>query len=332
LEVEVIPSADGFLAQRSEGESLTWLNRTAYLVFQLCTGENDTKSIARALQDAFDLYTPPLQAVRDTVGELVAAGLVISGSDTSVDNFFLDINVWAPGPSIDTDTLNTVLALVAEVEDAGIPTRLRLDRDQNFRVARNRAANRLLRDSDATHALFLDALPDAIIAVSGCDMPRLVQSAHDVIAIPVPIGQPLWADAIVAARALPELTSRELDAFARSYDISFTSLPNASHFESGFIEGRHCNTGALLVSRIGLERIAGSNLANRHRGNVSHGEVTMADGWGFFDPGLTADHIDLDEDFAFCERVRGAGLAVMIDLQSDLGISLQVSKRLQGRG
>ncbi len=329
--IEITPSADGYLAQHHESDSLTWLNRTAYLIFELCTGHNDTASIARALQDAFDLYDPPTQGVHETIGELVAAGLMISGSDTSVEDFSLDINLWAPGPSIDTDTLATVQALIAEVEGAGIQTKLRIDRDQIMRVARNNAANRLLRDGHSTHALFLDALPDAVIAVSGCDVLRLVQSQHDVIAIPIPFGQPLWSDAIVAARALPDLTSRELDAFARRYDISFTTLPTASNFASGFIEGRHCNSGALLVSRTGLERVAGSVTANRHRGNVRHGEVTMTDGWGFFDPGFTADNIDLDEDFAFCERVRGSGLTVMVDLQSDLGISLQVSKRLQGR-
>ena len=330
-EVEVTASADGFLAQSPGSSSLTWLNRTGYLVFELCTGTNDISAIARAVMAAFDLYDPPMETVRSAIAEMVAAGLVTPGDSDTDDTRSLDISVWAPGSSIDTDALSAVHALIREAEAVGIRTSLAVDRDRSMRGARNRAANRLLSRSDASHALFLDALPDPMIAISGCDIVQLMASGHEAIGIPVPIGEPRWEAATNAARANPNLTTREIESYARGYDVSITRAPGQSDFAAGFIEGRHCNSGALLLRRSALERIAGSNLANRHRGNVRNGVVTMADGRGFFDTGLSADHIDIDEDLAFCERLRGAGGQLMIDISGDLGTCLRVGMRLQGR-
>ena len=330
-EVEVVPSADGYLAHVPGSPLLTWLNSTGYVVLELCTGANDLRLIARAIMDAFDLYEPPTELVRNTIADLVAAGLVTHGEATTEESVSLDIAVWAPGSSIDADSLSAVHALIREAEAAGITTTLTIDRDRSMRGARNRASNRFLNRSDATHALFLDALPDPMIAISGCDIVQLIGSEHEAIGIPVPIGEPRWDAAMQAARAMPGLSTRDIEAYARGYDVSITRAPELTDFDAGFIEGRHCSSGALLLRRTALERIAGSELANRHRGNVRNGVVAFAEGRGFFDTGLSGDFIDIDEDLAFCERMRGAGGRVMIDISGDLGTCLHVGMRLQGR-
>ena len=85
----------------------------------------------------------------------------------------------------------------------------------------------------------------------------------------------------------------------------------------------------MLVRRTALERMAGSGHVSRHRGSVSSGAMTMDAGWGFFDPLLSQDFMDLDEDYAFCERIRAAGGRVMVDVAGGLGTRLEILDRLR---
>ena len=197
-----------------------------------------------------------------------------------------------------------------------------------MRSARNRAANAILHAGSSTHVLFLDATREALAAVRERSLTRLLASPHEVIGIPVPFGPFEWDRVREAAIALPDLTSTQLQAFARRYDVSFTFLPEPARSQAGFLEGRHCSSGALLVRRSGLERVAGSGAAHPLRGLVQHGMLSMDEGWGFFDSGRTSDGIDIDEDLAFCERVRSAGGAVMIDVTGSYGTCLDVGMRL----
>lgn len=328
-DVEVTPAVDGYLARVEGGDSITWLNRTGYLVLELCTGHNDPVSIARAIQQAFHLTTSPLPAVRSALSDLIAAGLVTPGEQPPLTDVSLRIALWAPGPSVDAELITQVQELAAEADAAGIDTAVHLDRDRSMRGARNRAANAMLHGDSSTHVLFLDATREALAAVRACSLARLLASPHEVIGIPVPLGPLEWDRVREAALALPDLTSIQLQAFARRYDVSFISLSEPRRSQGGFLEGRHCSSGALLVRRSGLERIAGSGVAHHLRGLVQHGMVSMDEGWGFFDSGRTSDGLDIDEDLAFCERVRGAGGAVMIDVTGSLGRCLDVSMRLR---
>lgn len=327
--VEVTPSADGYLARVAGSESLTWLNRTGYLVLELCTGHNDAEVIARAIQQAFDLTSSPLPAVRSALSDLVAAGLVTPGAQSPLTDASLTIALWAPGPSVDAELVTEVQGFAAEADAAGIDTTVQLDQDRSMRGARNRAASAVLRGDSSTHVLFLDATREAFVAVRERPLTRLLASPHEVIGIPVPFGSLEWDRVREAVIALPDLTSTQVQALARRYDVSFTSLPEPRRSQGGFLEGRHCSSGALLVRRSGLERIAGSGVAAQLRGQVQRGMLSMEEGWGFFDSGRTSDGIDIDEDLAFCERVRSAGGAVMIDVTGSYGLCLDVGMRLR---
>lgn len=326
------PAADGVFASHPGGDSLTWLNRTAVLVLELCTGANDTASIAAAVAQAFDLNEAPLTAVRDTIADLVAAGLVSPGDVVPGTHHALVVAAWTPKDSVAVDALTQVHELLVEAAGHGFEASLTLDSSLSLRTARNRVASRIVQEATATHVLFLDATKRAMDAVRGCDLRSLVESHHEVIGIPISVGKPDWERARQALIAIPDLTARELEHYAQGYAVSLPPTAEAGAVDAVFVEGTYCSSGAMLVRRSALDRLAGSGVANRHHGNVAMGALTTAGGWGFFDPGMTNDGIDLDEDLAFCERIRASGGRVMIDVDGAFGTRLQVTARLRAHG
>ncbi len=328
-DVTVTPAADGYLARVPGTPSVSWLNRTAYLVMQLCTGANDPAAISRAVAQAFALSSPPHEAVRDTIADLVTAGLVSPGASTRTPQPSIRVDVWAPGTSVSVDVMTQIQGLLADAESSGITASLHIDATRSLRTARNRAASTALQESSASHVLWLDADPRAIAAVRRASVTRLAASPFEVIGVPIPVGDPVWSRARDAATALPELSADQLRAYAQDYSVAFSSTADVSRREQGFVEGAYCSSGAMLVRRTALERMAGSGHVSRHRGSVSSGAMTMDAGWGFFDPLLSQDFMDLDEDYAFCERIRAAGGRVMVDVAGGLGTRLEILDRLR---
>lgn len=328
-DLEITPSADGFLVRIPGTAKVAWLNRTGYLIFELCTGRNDETAIAAALIDAYGLSRSPIDAVRTAIAELVTAGLVTPGAPEPVIDASLVISVWHGGANINPDAVTRLNELLAQAEHAKVPARLVFDSSRSLRTARNLAASRLLTESDATHLLFLDATLEAIDEVTRVGLARLLRSAHEVIGVPTSIGEPNWKIARMAARGIPDLTEREMEVATRRYDASFLINPDPDIAEDGYLEARHCGSHALMVRRSALERIAGSGQANTNIGYLDHGHVQTADNWGFFDPWRYSDGVDIDEDFAFCERVRHSGARVMVDFSGSFGECVRVGKRLQ---
>ena len=74
--LEVKEVADGLVIYRDHPEGVHYLNRTASLVFELCTGENAPEDIARLLRDAFALAAPPSDEVRTCLEQLRSLGVV----------------------------------------------------------------------------------------------------------------------------------------------------------------------------------------------------------------------------------------------------------------
>lgn len=327
-ELEITPSADGFLVRIPGTAKVAWLNRTGYLIFELCTGLNDETAIAAALIDAYGLSRSPIDAVRTAIAELVTAGLVTPGAPQPVIDARLVISVWTGGGEINPEAVTRLTELLAQAESVQVPARLAIDTSRSLRTARNLAASRLLTESDATHVLFLDATLEAIDEAARVGLARLLRSEHEVIGIPTSVGEPNWELAMKAARVIPDLTEREMEVVTRLFDASFLINPDPDTAEDGYLEARHCGSHALMVRRSALERIAGSGQANTNIGYLDHGHVQTADNWGFFDPWRYADGVDIDEDFAFCERVRHSGARVMVDFTGGFGECLRVGKRL----
>ena len=327
--LEITSAADGYLVRVPDGTAVTWMNRTAYLIFQLCTGSNSDSAIANALASAFHMNWTPLVPIRAAIAELVTAGLV-TPAETSPPAItrHLEIVIWAPGPAIQPEVATGILNLNNGIDSAGIPTSIVLERDRSMRSARNRAANRVVRDAGTTHLLLVDATTEAIGSVLQVGIARLVDSEHPVIGVPVPWSFPAWDRVHEAASTLPEISPLELEAYAHGYDVSFAGVPQR-RAENGFIEASHCGSAAMMVQRSALERIAGSHVVTRNRGVLSQGRIFTDPGWGFFDPAISEENIDFDEDLAFCQRVRASGGAVMIDLTGSFGTCVRVAQRME---
>lgn len=326
-----LESVDGaFFAVTPGSKTVTWLNKTAAMVFLLCTGENSEVVIAETLRQLFDLSKPPIKDVQDTVSDLISAGLVTATQRPPVDNPHVYVVLWTPSVMIDTDVLTDCSTLLESLRTQNITTTLIVDRDQNLRRSRNRAASSLVVEGNATHLLFLDATKNALHAVMEMSVARAIESQHGLVGFPVVIGDLNWARVHNVARSMTELDVDLLSASAHSYDVHFgksSSPPNSPRvIRDGYIHANSVSSSALLVTRSALEIIAGSNLTNAGRGlMVSIGAVAIEKNWGFFDPISSLNAIDLGEDTSFCERWRATGGSVMVDTTGGFGLSLKAA-------
>ena len=66
---EVDEVEDGFVVHQPDRERVHYLNHTAALVLELCTGRLTPAQIAAAVQQAFDLPEPPLGEVEETLAK-----------------------------------------------------------------------------------------------------------------------------------------------------------------------------------------------------------------------------------------------------------------------
>lgn len=75
-ELEVNEVADGLVIYQRRPERVHYLNGTASLVFELCTGEHSPEDIARLIGLAFALVEPPSGEVRTCLEQLRSLGVV----------------------------------------------------------------------------------------------------------------------------------------------------------------------------------------------------------------------------------------------------------------
>jgi hypothetical protein len=74
--IEVVPTADGYVVYDEPRDRIHYLNHTAALVLEFCTGENSPEEIVGMLQLAYDLPEPPEAETRECLTRLRAEGLV----------------------------------------------------------------------------------------------------------------------------------------------------------------------------------------------------------------------------------------------------------------
>lgn len=75
--LEASEVADGLVLYQADVERVHYLNTTAAIVFELCTGANSVDDITRLLGDAFSLDEPPAAEVRRCLDHLRSQGVVI---------------------------------------------------------------------------------------------------------------------------------------------------------------------------------------------------------------------------------------------------------------
>ena len=65
--LEISTSADGCVVCRPGKNQLHFLNPTAILILELCTGKNSPQQIAQLVQEAYGLAEPPVEDVRNAL-------------------------------------------------------------------------------------------------------------------------------------------------------------------------------------------------------------------------------------------------------------------------
>jgi hypothetical protein len=75
-DTEVDEVADGFVVYDPVKDRVHYLNHTAALVLELCTGENTEEQIVRLLQACYDLPEAPSEEIGECVAQLREEGLI----------------------------------------------------------------------------------------------------------------------------------------------------------------------------------------------------------------------------------------------------------------
>jgi hypothetical protein len=74
--LEVSEVADGLVVYQADPERVHYLNHTAAIVFELCTGDNTETEIVDLIAGAFSLDAPPSREVAACLAHLRHEGIV----------------------------------------------------------------------------------------------------------------------------------------------------------------------------------------------------------------------------------------------------------------
>jgi coenzyme PQQ synthesis protein D (PqqD) len=75
-DLEINEAADGYVVYDPARDRVHYLNHTAALVLELCTGGNEPAEIVQLLQRAYDLREPPRQETHHCLTQLWQEGLI----------------------------------------------------------------------------------------------------------------------------------------------------------------------------------------------------------------------------------------------------------------
>jgi hypothetical protein len=78
LEVHEVP--DGYIVYQTEQDRVHYLNKTAAIIFEFCTGSLRADDVVARMTRAFDLNAAAESEIRDGLNSLIKEGLVLSGS------------------------------------------------------------------------------------------------------------------------------------------------------------------------------------------------------------------------------------------------------------
>ena len=74
--IQVNEVADGYVVYDPSRERVHYLNHTAVLVLELCTGQTRAADLPGLIQEAYDLPEPPVEEVAACLESLFQEGLV----------------------------------------------------------------------------------------------------------------------------------------------------------------------------------------------------------------------------------------------------------------
>ncbi|MDY6987350.1 MAG: PqqD family protein [Thermodesulfobacteriota bacterium] len=74
--IEINEVEDGYIIYQSEKDRVHYLNHTAVIVLECCTGKNTVEDIERIVQKAYEMPEAPEKEVRDCLNTLFNEGLI----------------------------------------------------------------------------------------------------------------------------------------------------------------------------------------------------------------------------------------------------------------
>lgn len=331
--VEIQPLADGFTVTATSTGTGIWLNRTAALVLQLCTGANSAEAIAEALAQGFGLTTVPHQHVEQCLDQLLQAGLITYEQPVptgGLSEISLLLSVHAPSGVISVDTTQLLLAISDEATLAGYTLVTEISTEPSVRNLRNRVANHVLNSPEVTHLLFLSATTQ----LRRDQLRHALESGHDVVSLAPPNLHLSWDKAAATVAALGTVTAAELEQSARSYPLVFgrgqdRQQSSKRAMVAGFIPALSVGGDGLLISRRALLKLSSAQAAPRHARQWQAATLKDEPLWGFFDPlGNEAGEV-ADEETSFCARWRSVNGEIWVDVSGALGESIALAQRVK---
>jgi hypothetical protein len=74
--IDINEVEDGYVIYQSEKDKVHYLNKTAVLVLEACTGKNSEAEITAIVREAYQLPEDPVNEVADCLNSLIQEGLV----------------------------------------------------------------------------------------------------------------------------------------------------------------------------------------------------------------------------------------------------------------
>lgn len=74
--LDIEEAGDGFIVYQADRDRIHYLNHTATLILEACTGEQDAAGIAALIGRVFSLPKPPLDDVQEVLAQLAKEDLV----------------------------------------------------------------------------------------------------------------------------------------------------------------------------------------------------------------------------------------------------------------
>lgn len=75
-DIDISLVEDGYVIYQKERDKVHYLNKTAILVLESCTGNNTASDIQRIMMEAYDLPEAPEKEVTDCLNTLFEEGLI----------------------------------------------------------------------------------------------------------------------------------------------------------------------------------------------------------------------------------------------------------------
>jgi len=75
-DIEINEVDDGYVVYHRDRDRVHYLNHTAALVLELCTGENDADEMPSLLKDAYEMKEAPVDEIEECLTKLYDEGLV----------------------------------------------------------------------------------------------------------------------------------------------------------------------------------------------------------------------------------------------------------------